>query len=88
MTSQTYYDVPANAEWEDLTNTYAGLASAPAIIQNKGPGPLLVFFSSSAGAPSNSGGQLILPNTSVNGTAAHIWVKSPGGNSTVSPGLI
>ena len=88
MTSQTYYDVPANAAWEDLTVTYAGLSGAPATVQNKGPGPLLVFFSSSAAAPSQPGGQLILPNTSVNGTAAHIWVKSPGGNSLVSPGLI
>jgi hypothetical protein len=83
----TQNDLSLTITWSDVVATYAALASASAFIQNKGPGPVLVYFSASGTAPTGSNGTLLRAGETTLGTAAHIWVRALNNDAEISPGL-
>ena len=69
----------------DLTTLFASMANVTAYVHNKGPGTLLISFSSSASAP--IGGFVPLtPGNMTTGTAAHIWAKPMNSSCTLAMG--
>ena len=80
-------DIAVNASWQDLVATYAGLASTPCYVQNKGPNEVLVMFTASASQPSSDSGILLRRGDVAYGTSAHVWVKGLQGVCGVQCGL-
>lgn len=72
--------------WIDLTTDYPAASGAPSWVENKGPGNIVVAYSSSAVAPTG-GGVLLAVGEGTSGTAAHIWVMSEAYVSSVGIGL-
>jgi hypothetical protein len=89
--AQNYANLTATETWRDLVATYPAMANAASLVQNSGPGALLVQFTSSGSAPSasNVDGSLLdtIYNSVADGTAAHIWVRALNGACTVRCGL-
>lgn len=69
----------------DMAGINPAMAGASAYVQNKGPGPALVAFSSAATAPS-AGYILLGAGDMTYGTAAHVYAKTLNGVGVVAIG--
>jgi len=76
-----------SSQWIDLAARYPSLANAATNVQNKGPGQLLVFFSSIGTEPTDNSGWVRGYLDDITGTAPHIWVKGLNGPAAVACGL-
>ena len=74
MSDSLISDITITTDWVDITATiYPAAANQQSWIQNKGPGQILVAYSSSPTAPTG-GGYLMNKGDTFGGNAAHIWV--------------
>lgn len=85
--SDTYSsNITVTTTWQDLATVYTSAAGQQSWVQNKGPGRILVAYSSTATAPTDNIGVIVNGGDLFGGNAAHIWVKALNTPSSVSIG--
>jgi hypothetical protein len=71
-------NLAVDADWEDVIATYGAAASVDVLIQNLDDEEVDVVFSASGTKPSGKSGNRLDTYDSIQGSAAHIWVRGSG----------
>lgn len=78
----TFADIAfADSDWHDICAIKPALSNAAALIQNKGPDALQVFFGGAAKPEKKDAGIILAYGEAHDGLATNIWVRSASGNA-------